>query len=69
MSKTNQEISLIANLAVEIAKDLNYTEIYNLAHKALIDKLSQETVKALSDEYGERYDYVFLDRGIDPFFL
>lgn len=69
MSKTNQEISLIANLAVEIAKDLNYTEIYNLAHKALIDKLGTKTIKELSDEYGERYDYVFLDKGIDPFLL
>lgn len=57
---------LVRDLATELCKDLDYSEIYDLAKVALMAKLSKESVQSLSDEHGERYDYTFLQHGIDP---
>lgn len=59
--------NVVEDLVVELCKDLDYSEIYNLAKVALIDKLSKEHgQRSLAYEYGERYDYVFLKHGVDP---
>lgn len=57
---------LARDLATELCKDLDYSEIYDLAKVALIAKLSRESVQSLTEDYGERYDYTFLQHGIDP---
>jgi hypothetical protein len=58
---------LSASLAEEVCKDLNYNEIYSLAIEMLSRRfLRKNNLESLCEEYGERYDYVFLDNGVDP---
>jgi hypothetical protein len=58
---------LASELSREVCKDLDYDEIYKLAESALSRVfLRKYNVKALCDEYGERYDYIFLANEIDP---
>lgn len=61
-----QPQSIVEALAIEICKDLNYSEIYDLAQVAMKGKLANLSISEQCEEYGERYDYVFLDRGVDP---
>ncbi len=66
-SKKSLDLNLANFLSREICKDLNYSEVYELAEKAMVSKLLNEhDLVSLAEEYGERYDYVFLNSGIDP---
>jgi len=54
-------------LSQEVCKDLDYDEIYKLAEEAMSRRfMRKNTIASLCEEYGERYDYVFLDNGIEP---
>lgn len=54
-------------LAEEVCKDLDYNEIYSLAKEMLARRfLRKNNVESLCEDYGEKYDYVFLDCGFDP---
>ena len=54
-------------LSKEVCKDLDYSEIYEIAERALSQQfMNLHTVQSLCEEYGERYDYAFLEHQIDP---
>ena len=60
-------LELAKFLSQEVCKDLDYNEIYKLAEEAMSRRFMRKyNVKSLCEDYGERYDYVFLDNGIDP---
>lgn len=60
-------VKLAKFLAQEVCKDLDYNEIYKLAEEAMSRRfMRKNTIESLCEDYGERYDYVFLDNGIDP---
>ena len=60
-------VKLAKFLSQEVCKDLDYNEIYKLAEEAMSRRfMRKNTIESLCEEYGERYDYVFLDNGIEP---
>jgi hypothetical protein len=60
-------LKLAKFLSQEVCKDLDYDEIYKLAEEAMSRRFMRKyNVKSLCEDYGERYDYVFLDNGIEP---
>jgi len=60
-------VKLAKFLSQEVCKDLDYDEIYKLAEEAMSRRFMRKyNVKSLCEDYGERYDYVFLDNGIEP---
>jgi hypothetical protein len=60
-------LELAKFLSQEVCKDLDYDEIYKLAEEAMSRRfLRKNTIKSLCEDYGERYDYVFLHNEIDP---
>jgi hypothetical protein len=60
-------VELAKFLSQEVCKDLDYNEIYKLAEEAMSRRfMRKNTIASLCEEYGERYDYVFLDNDIDP---
>jgi hypothetical protein len=60
-------LKLAKFLSQEVCKDLDYDEIYKLAEEAMSRRfMRKNTIASLCEEYGERYDYVFLHNGIDP---
>ena len=60
-------VKLAKFLSQEVCKDLDYNEIYKLAEEAMSRRFMRKyTIASLCEEYGERYDYVFLDNGIEP---
>ncbi len=62
-----KELKLAEELSTEVCKDLDYSQIYSLAQRALCRIFVRKyNVEALCEEYGERYDYVFLNNQIDP---
>jgi NTP pyrophosphatase (non-canonical NTP hydrolase) len=66
-TKKSLDQNLVNFLSKEICKDLNYSEIYELAEGAMVSKLLNEhDLTSLAEEYGDRYDYVFLYSGVDP---
>ena len=65
--KTVVSTELAKFLSQEACKDLDYTEIYEIAEEALTRRfMRNHTVESLCAEYGERYDYVFMEHGVDP---
>lgn len=65
---TQQNYIAIARfLAQEVAKDLDYNEIYKLAEMQLTrDFIRKNNMETLVEDYGEKYDYVFLEHGVEP---
>jgi hypothetical protein len=64
---TEVSLKLAKFLSQEVCKDLDYNEIYKLAEEAMARRfMRKNTIESLCEEYGERYDYVFLDNGIEP---
>ncbi len=64
---TEVSLELAKFLSQEVCKDLDYNEIYELAEESLSRRfMRKNTIASLCEEYGERYDYVFLDNGIEP---
>jgi len=60
-------VKLARFLSQEVCKDLDYNQIYELAEEAMTRRfMRKHNLKSLCDEYGERYDYVFLNNDIDP---
>ena len=60
-------VELAKFLSQEVCKDLDYSEIYKLAEEAMSRRfMRKHTIASLCEEYGERYDYVFLHNGIGP---
>lgn len=64
---TMVDIKIAKSLSTEVCKDLDYDEIYKLAEEALSRRfLRKHNLESLCEDYGERYDYVFLMNDVDP---
>lgn len=61
------DLKIAKFLATEVLKDLDYYDVYELANEALSRRfIRKNNIQSLIEDYGERYDYVFLEHGIDP---
>lgn len=64
---TTVDIKIAKSLATEVCKDLDYDVVYKLAEEALSRRfLRKYNLESLCEDYGEKYDYVFLMNDVDP---